>query len=57
MEDWPDAYYEGFTCHMYGEPHNSNPYDESTNARQRWWSGWLDREEHQQAKAECFPGW
>ena len=57
MSDWPDAWNEGFTAHMHGEPVESNPYERGIEAWERWADGWLDRDQHQQAKAECFPGW
>jgi hypothetical protein len=52
-----DPWNEGFTAHMYGEPAASNPYDALSVMWYRWRAGWEDREEHQRAKAVCFPGW
>jgi hypothetical protein len=48
---------EGFRAHMRGTEPAENPYPVGSLDHAQWVAGWLDREDHQSAKAECLPGW
>ena len=49
---------EGFKARIAGKKFSDSPYSsEEPTARQAWREGWHDADEHQCAKAKCFPNW
>jgi hypothetical protein len=49
----------GFTAHARGKPRDANPHPAGSAEHAAWDAGWLDREQHENDKADALDsiGW
>jgi hypothetical protein len=57
MQNVQNAWDDGFRARIRGQAVAGNPHKLGSREWKLWRDGWLDADEHQQAKAICFPDW